>query len=321
MTRLVSALSLIPARRAVADDGPAPRVALFVSDWSTALGSGDAALRDTNKQQPWVRATAGGGGPTGLEVVTTATSGRAFPTTNALRVTARARSGGVYADQLWCNSSSGTQGVLPIPAVGEHRYFRWYISREVPNSVNTSGGAPHGIQDGESASVSTWMHETVMNSDSTWGRWVMSFAGGGNVSPNNRWGPNAFLNKFQAYRIEYHFERVGTLTFYPEVRIYDANDVLLYDENTIMNNAGTGATSMVALRNAGTPLTMESGDITVSLSNLVSGNNGPSWASAVGFPFLMNYQAGIAIATDDWCGPYGSLHYYNSVGDLVQEGA
>ena len=81
--------------------------ALFHSDWATALGTSDAAIRDTGKATPWTGNRDRGGN----EVIATGT--RDFPTTNIYKCTA-----------LWRPSPPGSmsQGptftnLIAIPAV------------------------------------------------------------------------------------------------------------------------------------------------------------------------------------------------------------
>lgn len=286
--------------------------AFFISDFSTATGMSNAALRDTNKAVPWTRHTAGTGGGTGLEVVTTASTGRPFPSQNVLLVRANHRTGGVVAEHLMLGESTGT-GPIPIPAVGETLSYRWYQSVEVPNSIDAAGGAPHPIQNGTNASVNDWMHEMTFNLATAnppvdvgaWRR-LLSFAGGGNVSPNNRWDPvgSAPFIKGIVYRIEVQIERVSG-GFYPHARVYNSDDELLYDDTNIFNADGAGATSLATLA---APLALDA-DPNFTLSRFQIGNNGPSWNTLVSgqFPFLMYYQGCFAIRLGDWCNAYGSL--------------
>lgn len=102
---------------------------LFRSDWSTAVGATDAALRDTNKGLPWTESRPNGQ----LRVVSA--EGLGFPATmdNVLRV-----------DVVGANSAEVRLAgqPLPAPSAGETRFYRIYLRTDEV----TNPGHDHGVE-------------------------------------------------------------------------------------------------------------------------------------------------------------------------------
>lgn len=261
---------------------------VFASDWGTALGSGDDALRDTGKLVPWTELAG-----TGLSVIPS--TGLDFPTPNVLEVSATETTPGSADIRFGHTRLIG----LPIPAVGESLFYRWYLRVAVPDALDSiNSGAPHPIQDGTSASQSNWMFETVIQQNGTWGPRLFSFAAA-NAFPNNRWGAPAPFQKNQTYRIELQIHRVGTSTFTPHARVFDSAGGLLYGDADIANQGGGGTVTF-----ADAPVL----DLNIlgNLTRLQAGNNAPNWVNlqSADFPFVMYYQGAFCVRTDTWCGPW-----------------
>lgn len=251
-----------------------PSAVIFSSDWSTALGTTAAAVQDTGKSLPWSLR-----GGQGLEVISSA--GLDFPTANVLRVTAVAATTG-YAFLR----KTG----MPIPGVGQSRFYRWYIRVTTPDGLEDHES--HPIQDGNAASQCNWLFHIYHDAGAGMWRPQVRPAGAANPFPNNRWfGPP--LSKGATYRFEMQIQRTGTTTFQMHVRIYDSAGALLHSDAAFTNEQNTAT-----LANDPT-FTFLNVD---ALDGLNAGCNGiagsPPW------PFVYSYQGGFAVGSVDWIGPY-----------------
>lgn len=272
---------------------------VFESDWSTARGQSNAALRDVNKAVPWDALFHGDG----LEVV----AAPAFPTANALRVTA-----------LWRGSPAGAtaqhtrllkaNGRIPVPAVGESVFYRIYLQINIPAAFRADPGT-HPIQDGTSGGLSNW--ELAFNitgpADKFYFVIPVDNPGGVNAWPNSMWGPapvriveNGVRTGYEfdrntTYRFEWQIHRIGGNTFNLHARVYDSAERLLYDDDDFKNANGTASL-------ADRP-TLNFLDVT-TLAALQVGLNGISGGMASEFPFTYSHQGAVCVRTDTWCGPY-----------------
>jgi hypothetical protein len=251
---------------------------LFASDWSTATGTSDAALRDTSKPLPWTML-----GGQGLEVIPSA--GLDFPTTNVLRVTAIQATSGFGALRR-----SG----LPVPAVGESRFYRWYSRVAIGDGVASGDPETHPHQDGQAGSQINWSFN-VHHDLGAAGMWTpqLRTQSGINAWPNHWWTGPA-LSKNVTYRFELQVHRTGTGTFNLHVRIYDTNGNLLHDDASFRNDNGTATLASRPTLNFNT---------VSSLDGFNAGLNG--LAGSDWFPSrVYMYQGAIAVCGTDWCGPY-----------------
>ena len=141
MTAVVFFLTLISGAHAAV---------LFESDWSTTDGNPDT-INDSGKWEI---------GGDGLSVIPS--TGLDFPTANVLQVTA-------------LESVTGfaflRKAELPIPAIGENRYYRWYA--RVPSSVSIAieDVQTHPHQDGNDAASTNWMFLVWQNTGGV-GKWT-----------------------------------------------------------------------------------------------------------------------------------------------------
>jgi hypothetical protein len=239
---------------------------LFHSDWSTALGSSEEAVSDGGR---WTIVGGQGG-----EIIPS--TGLDFPTANVLQVP--------WSDGWSLPRTTG----MPIPAVGESRFYRWYFQVTVPDDVED--GQTHPIQDGNAGSQINW-ELAIRHNDAGPGMFVPQFV----VHTNNGW-PNYMwiapgLQKHVTYRYELHLVRTGETTFQIHPRIYDSGGALLFDDDDFATptNSATLASSPELLFN----------DVN-NLDGLNSGCNGGEMPE----PGLYGYQGGFCVRADTWCGPY-----------------
>jgi hypothetical protein len=253
---------------------------LFTSDWSTALGNSNAAISDGGR---WDFVSADFTG----RIISSA--GLDFPTANVFDVyTTTTRVG-------WVELRRST---VPIPAVGESRYYRWYFRYAAPD--NLVDPESHPVQDGGAVSQSNWRFHTINAPAACFfqdaipaGRWCPRFDVTGSGHPFNRFhGP--FLNKNQTYRIEVHMRRETTSTMSLDVRIYDSAGTLVADDASL--RGGDGVTTL-----AQAPALNINNLSGMNVFN--SGHNGFA-PGTYPFPFTYSYQGAFAICTNTWCGAY-----------------
>lgn len=255
---------------------PAPGGLLFSSDWASSRGTSNNALTDGGK---WDILSDGGG----KEVISS--SGFDFPSANVLRVVHESTS----SIRIYNRS-------LPVPAVGENRFYRWYVRVTMPD--NLSDNSTHPIEP-HNANPWAFVVENSPNRGLPSGHFGIWFKSTGESTPNHRWylGGNQAnliaLDKNVTYRIEYHFHRVGTGTYRQSARIYDSSDNLIYDASDFNNY--NGSVSMAS--NPVLDIATLSG-----LSAFQVGSNG--LAGSGPFPFTYGYQGAICIRSDTWCGRY-----------------
>ena len=270
---------------------PSGATLMFASDWSTALGRTDAALRDTGKPEPWDIIAANGQ----LNQVVSA-AGLDFPTSNVLRVQGgwRGSPAGAAAENPRLEAS---RGHIEIPAVGQSIYYRWYIRVVVPNSY-TADPLTHPIQDGTQGETSNWQQEVRSATNGTWSLTWNVNGNGQNPYPNNRWAMTTSLQKNQTYRVELQLLRTGTSTFALHARVY--------------NSAGQQIAGDANFRNADGSATLASNRnvrfLNVNqLAGFQAGFNGLNGGTQSMYPVMLYYQGGFAITKGGWAGAYGSV--------------
>lgn len=268
---------------------------LFQSDHSTATGNNTAAVLDTGKDVPW-QIRSGGGGEEN-EVVS---SGHGMPSANALLVRGTPAEGlaGLVDDIIRVTG-------LPVPGVGEDRFYRWYLAVLV-DDVHNAGPGGHPIQDGNAAGDINWMYNTQIAQDGTWYPMISTPSPTWNES---RWhGPT--LDKFVRYRFELHIHRATTTHYEMHWRIYAppvegwASGVvgtLIADDSDFH---GVDAPSMLL---SDEPFIQFPFNDVNNLDGLNAGQNGPngSWTNlTAGVPIEYYMQACFAVRAAGWCGPY-----------------
>jgi hypothetical protein len=277
---------------------------LFESNWTTATGNSPTALLDGK----WTYYDVGGSiasNPNMLNVVTTT----APPgLTHSLRV-----------QQQGSTASNGNAwgGVVKenfTPASQDY-YLRYYYRTDDVNGVRGSHVVQPVGPDGERLS-SIYGDLVYLSQLNYSGGWSIRLSLGANKPPFQGFLPNwqmansTALSYGEWYRIEYHVDFTATNRIRLFIRIYDDNNVLLFDEGDFIADPDWGALP------AGATLTqLYSGqlssyvggatDFTITPSNLVNiefGNNGSATATNTG---LYWYYAGVQIRSDTWPGPVG----------------
>lgn len=296
---------------------PAP---LFEADWATALGSGQAALRDLSKPLPFDQCEgqiAGVGGDI-LHIVPAASINRndSFPKNdfparmvNILRVKR-------YNVDSWAFCRIGANaGVLvphwPVLAVGKAFYWRVYLRVDIPNSegdISLSLFSHHPIQ----APHNTGSWEPVnffSNADGTmdWEAYTLPFSNSfpwdkavlGQYVGGNQYGQT--LPKFTTLRFEWMVRRDTQSGYSFAFRIYDNQDRLMWSEDgagaskgTVMNERAGGQASLKSHDG------LYAADLTV-FQSLSIGENGGFYGYKQPVYF---YFGGLKLCADTWCGPY-----------------
>jgi hypothetical protein len=271
---------------------------IFHSDWSTATGTTDAAIRDNGKSVPW---SARWGGRGSLNVVSAGGLGFPLSMANVLRVQHYQQDfDWVMANNLWS-----------VPAIGSSIYFRVYIRNTVANEVDAgssyasthpveSEGNPNGISGGYYAmhygsyADGTFPFFVAMNNAAyPYNGWTPGAAssnhGGRNYDP-------ATLIKNTTYRVEWKFTRTAANRYDFDMRIFGSDDkTLLFDQSNIFAWGGNRQT----IATNGTGLSIDDSHV----SDLRIGING---GFATPSPQFV-YWGGFAVCSEDWCGAYSTF--------------
>lgn len=283
------------------EPGGGPSI-VFHSDWSTGTGTGDDALRDTNKAPlEW---TSVKGTSTGTIIVTAASTGRTWP------------AGIVNVMQTWCENPSGVQGTrltdrFTALAPGEDMSWRWYISEET-NGDDIGDDFIHGFQDGRQGGNAdrNWAMREYYNNDGTWRpefyvphddeiegggaqvtAWVLANAPG---YPGNE----IWLSTGVVYGFEVRMYAIDSDSMRFEVRVYDVDGNLLYDSDKWFRKNDNGDT--LADGPTFTPSTLNG--VYSGTNDFQCGSNG--WGADPASAFVASYIGGVAIGKGGWIGPY-----------------
>ena len=268
---------------------------LFQSNWDTALGTSDAAFRDTSAPfGPWTLFEVGGtvgGNPNEMVVVnTTAPVGER----NSLRIQQQGSSG-----NGWCRVSR----LNFIPPSTDY-YLRFYIR----NDDVAGASQDHVVQPGLVGNI--YNDLTYLNKGEFAGGWRPRMVLGGNQGPNTSmpsWqlANNTALAYGRWYRFEYWVHFTAAARIQVRVKIYDDVNVLRFTEADFIPDPGwgqwTGATlaSYYANSNPGGGVTTF-GITPANLVNIEFGNNGSASSSNTG---RFWYFAGVQVRDDTWPGP------------------
>ena len=284
---------------------PSDATFVFNSDWSTELGTSDAAIRDTGNPFPWGVSKSQGGN---FEVVSAA--GLGFPPSlqNVTSVINLGASQSPASPVAGVRIEAGTcTQCLPIPEIGGSLFYRWYLNVVVPDNLPAgSDQSNHIIQDGaggtgginwellvEGRQNGTWFPRLMAVSD---GRGQESFYVLGNSIPPVGDIP---LSKNTVYMFELQWLRDGLDTFQFHVKLWEVRngvEVLIHtdqDWHILNRNMTTTLADGVSL-NMGTLAMIE---------GLNWGSNGwspPDSASA----YTAWHKGGVAVCVNDWCGPH-----------------
>lgn len=268
---------------------PPPSALVFASDWSTATGMTDAALRDTGQVVPWdIQA---GNGDLNQAVAAT---GLGFPATmtNVLECNMEYNGSGAGYTQHVRLTTAGAH--IPIPDVGEDIFYRAYIRIDVPDTY-TADDNTHPFQDAQGISEANWALRVTTLTNGTWVPMIKP-------NQNTTSWPNTLfacppVNKGDVHRFEVHVHRNAETTIQIHVRVYDTDDSTLLYDDADFSNLNSSATL------ASNP------SFTIFSAAEFAGFNGGGHNGVVGgtadqFPFLYGHQGGVAISVTDWCGAY-----------------
>jgi hypothetical protein len=267
---------------------PAP---LFYSDWSTATGATDAALRDTGKVVPWPHL----GNESGILSVV-ASTGLGFPAgmTNVMRV------------QLGPGTVGGAAvSIVPADAIipTGTTYYRFYLLNAVSDAEGDKSSAINSVHyiESNTGSPQPWTWCLASKNDGTFPLQFQSIATGagsfllGGKSYGSPIWTDFFLTKNSPYRIEWALTRTAADTHTLDIRIYNAAGALVYDKDNIYK-----AQAETTLATAGVDLPLTD----ATLGGFYLGSNGgqPPWTPMTNVQYI--YYGGVMVRTDDWCGAY-----------------
>lgn len=250
----------------------------FFSDWAgAALGSATTSKNDGGK---WT--VVGGSNGTGVEVV--AVTGLDMPSgmVNCLLVP-------------WDNGVFNFLRVdtLDVPAVNEHRAYRWYQRYTLPDG--TADTNQHPNQDGNAISGTNWAWNVY--NDTTAGRFRTGVQFVGMSFPNNNfYGPT--LDKDTTYRIETLLTRdVSDATAFTfDVRVYNSAGALVADGSDFLTSTAVSLSTYCA-----------SNDLTFNNAANLDGFNAGTNDNG-GETGDWGYQGGVAICDNQgFIGAYGSV--------------
>jgi hypothetical protein len=253
---------------------------IFFSNWSAATGNSTAAKTDGGK---WNIISDPGNS---LDVVAGPPVG--IPSPNCLRVIAKTSAQGFAR-----LAKTG----LGVPAVGQSFFYRWYYRHEQPSLNDNS---QHPIESGQTGGLDwSFSNETISNTT-----WRPEFRPGGDQN-------NAVLARFTGpilqrsvtYRFELQIHKLSNTEMRMHARVYSAAGQLIADDDDFINDR-LGSSTRVSLADNPTLHFQTSGGS--QLDEVRAGNNGIS-VGDWGPEMLYAYQGGFAIATGDWCGPYGNI--------------
>lgn len=269
-------------RRGGASVGASRVAPLFRSDWSTATGTSDAALRDTGKGTPWQTVE-----DADAKLTVIATSARSFPTTNILQV----------KHQIGAQSHAQVYGtnIWPLPAVGQSLFFREYFRNEIADAEGDKSsfiGSCHPLESNIGGTTS-WEFLVASKNDGTFPFQHHLAEGTATFwipGPN----PQVNLSKLTTYRFERQFLRTATDTYTLDMRIYSSADALLYDATTISWSHNATLTTLAA---GGAGLTLTD----ANMRGFALGTNGGQWTFVAD---QFTFWGGVCVRSDDWCGAY-----------------
>ncbi len=247
---------------------------VYASDWGTALGTSDNALLDGGI---W---DASGGNPDIIEVVVT--TGLGFPAamSNCFRVEER-------DGETW--RGINVAGAWALPAIGGSIWKRVYWR----NNASSPGpaGFVHPLQScagaGPKCGDLWWRHNFPGGTT-----WHLQLTTNDTPYPENHHSPGSVFAYNTTYRFEWQMKRLTTTTWELHARIYDSNDVLLYDDGDFLNSDGDKS-----LLDLPTIITNDPTSQQECMIVFQGGNGIPG-----GGEYL--YFGGYAVSLTDWCGAY-----------------
>lgn len=307
---------ILPGGGGAGPVGPANVV--FHSAWNTALGTSDAAIRDTG-----LAATTWDGHANAGNNVLSVVAGNALPRgmpappDGLVNVLQAIRAAGV-ANPEFC--TWGVDGAasptfhIPVLADGEIVRWRFYGLMDVTNAEGShAGGSDHPVQIPWNVSNFCGLkwNNAMADGTMTWG------TAAPNAFDKDNWCLGTFngttflgeqIPKFVWYRHEYAFGRIDATHYIQEHRIYNAAGTLLYSPD------GVGA-SLGAIKNitGGTQVTEAS-------FNIGGQFNAPASADYTR-SFAIGHNGGTVYAADQYYHWAGVCIQYGSIVTTLPAGA
>lgn len=270
--------------------GGVPADAVFHTDWSTALGSSQAARYDTGKSPAWNNDV--GSGTAGQFIDVISASGLGFPGSmaNCLQTywDAAINYEWIIANNQWS-----------APTTGNSLYFRIYNRHAGMNNADEPYASSHPVESeggtgGVSGNFYTFKLGNWADGTFPFGWQIDANTQGWSLGANQDAGhSNAYmpLAKNNTRRIEWKLTKTGTTLYSIDMRVYASNDVTLdYDRNNIYQ--WQGPSTMAA---AGTNQPLDDAHV----ADFRLGKNG-GWGESGS----RVYWGGFAVRTADWCGAY-----------------
>ena len=266
-------------------DVDAPTV-YFFSDWSSGLLLDDA----------WTECL--GACDDGMEVLSTAAEGRAFPTENFMRITCWEGSLGWANVRVRADDSN-----VPEVQIGDSVFFRWYFRPMPgdPTSMTDDNGfhgtefwantyRPFGAADDHGMAGWRW---AIGVAAAPIGHSWYSLGSTGEMGWNGITGP---LARETVYRLEYGMTRTSETEYEVHARVHDTDGTLLYDDEdfTLADWAGMPEATLAS----DGPFPSDGTEWT-NVQDWRLGLNGCSAPYGWGYA---EYAA--AAICDDWCGAY-----------------
>lgn len=267
----------------------APAGVVFHSDWGTALGSTDAALRDTGKSIPW-DIVIGSSNPRAGRLVVVPATGLDFPSANVLQVD------GIDIETIQTRQVSILPGSSrwPVPAVGESVWFRVYkrLAYPVPQ-YPALGNNNHALEE-RSGNASNWSFSFDVNEQGWRPKLQSQVATRYYLSDGSQAVP-VHLARNVTYRLEWQVHRISDLGCNLHIRIFNSAGTLLYDDNDFFVNATQhlGQNPMLTLTD---PQALDAWQL---------GTNGPGVNPSEDI-VPMWYFGCAAVSRQNWVGPYSA---------------
>lgn len=308
----VAAALTIPSDCTTGSSVATPVNVVFNSDWATATGTTDAALRDTNRPSlpgaglSWDTQTFGANSPVLGDVI--ATTGLGFPQgmANCLRVSKLTvdNFGLCYVGTDASQSTTNFHWAqLPV---GQAWAYRYYWRFDIPDSEpadGTNSNHPHQMGWNTASPGVTfdmghhWWNYTDGTFQASFPLAIQSGVGagpsftneaqpgayiGGTVASGNNFGTR--LPKQKVMRIETFIYRSGTTAFNEHIRIYDATNEHTGGAATLMySEDGVGASNDSMYFQTGTPHTMASQNGLIDRTGSLNNTNGLDTLRVIGF--------------------------------------
>src|SRR5712691_2000792 len=254
---------------------------VFESDWSTATGTSQSAVRDGTRWGNYWEFNNGSGVQL-LSVVAGGPPGYA----NALRVLQRGSVPGYAADLQQDN----------LPILSTDYYVRFYMRND-----DTSPAGDHVV----TPNIQAYQNLTYMRKFSGTNGWqfVISLYGCSFIYPISHIGPTITLNHGVWYRFEYFVHFVDATHVQVHPRVYDASGTqILGDADYLQQDPGSAVWNgrsdwtLASLYATGFSYCVNPGP----LQSFAVGNNGQQASVDTGLSW---YYAGVQIRTDRWPGP------------------